>query len=48
MFLNIYSLTSIFVVSITCKKVQFQFLVRLMLLGIEDPQEPPVLFSLKR
>ena len=34
-------------VSIICKKVQFQFLVRLMLLGIEDPQEPPVLLSLK-
>ena len=29
-------------VSIICKKVQFQFLVRLMLLGIEDPQEPAV------
>ena len=39
---------SIFVGSIICKKVQFQFLVRLMLLGIEDPQEPAVWFSLKK
>ena len=47
-FLNIYRLASIFVVSIICKKFQFQLLVRLMLLGFEDPQEPPALFSLKK
>ena len=35
-------------VSIICKKVQFQFLVRLMLLGIEDPVEPAVLFFVEK
>ena len=35
-------------VSIICKNFQFQLLVRLMLLGIQDPQEPPALFSLKK
>ena len=47
-FLNIYRLASIFVVSIICKNFQFHLLVRLMLLGIQDPQEPPALFSLEK